>query len=299
MILVGVNGAMHTNADNLQFEKKDIRTLQAIVGEHRARSIWFVSAVTLTIVIGAVTAWSIAVIRATLPPGHRKRWLQLICTMAGLFFLLMLTLSVMSHVDEHFQLPLAWRVLDLADTKVYGGLAGTIHFLDAAGMVPVVLLVCAVSATVFNHRRKESTTVHDLQADISRLTSLLYAGALLLIFGVLEIFAVYNWIAYSAKIDGKEIRHFGMAMSAGWGMLFTVFLAAVIGSASLHHRRCADWIAKKRMSDQTLQTRLNWMREEGLIETPLGAFYRLGAILSPALVGGPILQLIIYFVGME
>ncbi len=124
---------------------------------------------------------------------------------------------------------------------------------------------------------------------------LLFAGALALVAGTVEATALNTW-AFSMLTPRSGYVPAGANPPQAIGMLngsfYSLFLAALFVPAFFVLRMCADRLAERAKPDTTPTERTKWLADYGIAVSIPQESLSVAAVLAPALVGGPITQIV-------
>jgi hypothetical protein len=123
-----------------------------------------------------------------------------------------------------------------------------------------------------------------------RLKTVLFAGAAVLIAGILELDSLYRWAASVAGITKPEnaATLISAAAAVPTGTFFSLFLAAVYVPAALILRERGAALVRIALPGAGLPEQARWLEEHGLTTPVSSQITALVALLGPVLAGGPL-----------
>ncbi|HEX2079338.1 MAG TPA: hypothetical protein VHG08_16550 [Longimicrobium sp.] len=130
-----------------------------------------------------------------------------------------------------------------------------------------------------------------LQSQSRRLQAVLFAGAAVLVAGVLEIDALYGWAISVADLRWYP-REAGRVITASatvpTGTFFSLFLAAAYIPAALILRQQAAALAATAVGAVAAAEQSRWLQDNGLTTSIATQVSSLVALLGPILAGAPL-----------
>jgi hypothetical protein len=123
-----------------------------------------------------------------------------------------------------------------------------------------------------------------------RLKTVLFAGAAVLVAGILELDSLYRWAASVAGITEPEnaATLISAAAAVPTGTFFSLFLAAVYIPAALILRERGTALVRIALPGAGLPEQVRWLEENGLTTPVSSQITALVALLGPVLAGGPL-----------
>ena len=157
-------------------------------------------------------------------------------------------------------------------------------------------------------RAAEEKDAEALRIRVQSLHLLLYSGAAVLVLGVLQVGALHHWALATVPAQEAQpllplVNGFSMVIGTYWSLVLLGFYAPVTVLLQLEARRlgaaCAETREKvdteeprKEKAAPTFQNVREWLDEQGLASKRKQLFVRVGALLGPFLVGGPLGSLV-------
>jgi hypothetical protein len=177
--------------------------------------------------------------------------------------------------------------------KRYPTTALVVNYIEQAlPLVGVMLLMMLVTAWLVIAAAStcipDDDTPERLQAANRRSQAVLFAGAAVLVAGVIEIDALLQWAASEARIDIENAKALSAAATIPTGTFFSLYLASAYLPAALVLRHRSSVLAKATLPGKTPAEQIKWMQDNGLVTsvaTQLGAML---ALLGPILASAPL-----------
>jgi hypothetical protein len=194
----------------------------------------------------------------------------------------MMTAEIERAVDD------LWIVTLLAASLVLAGACACLIEPRAASPIAVEPFadrdVPAGSAAVGQH------LAGALRVQNRRLQSVLFAGAAVLVAGIIELDALYGWAASVASL-AKPDNSAAILITAATvptGTFFSLFLTAVYVPAALILRDRAAALARIALPGTAMPEQARWLQENGLATPVSSQITSLVALLGPVLASGPL-----------
>ena len=162
--------------------------------------------------------------------------------------------------------------------SVFNGLVGAV----------VVSFIIAASLTLLPTPPQSNTSPeHCLAERMFLLRQALYAAGTVLVAATFELGAVYRWPgAFIRHTEAPHLDALANAMVVTFGILYSLFLAAVYLPAVTVLGSRAETLARERVGDSP-QRRRWWLRKHDLVASPRAQIASIVAAAGP-LLGGPV-----------
>lgn len=177
--------------------------------------------------------------------------------------------------------------------------------LIAAALVLTGACACLIELRVASPIAVEPADEHDLTARSAavgqhlaaalriqnrRLQSVLFAGAAVLVAGIIELDSLYRWAVTTAGITTPKdaVSVISAAATVPTGTFFSLFLTAVYVPAALILREHASTLARIALPGTAEPVQAKWLQENGLITPISSQITSLLALLGPVLASGPL-----------
>ncbi len=281
--------------------------------EFRARALWLISATAFWTTVVVVYFWAGTIRNHAILPGRTSlqaqrrdndatrheeqpgatawRTRETICHLTVIF--LVLFTYLLTQFTERWTYPVALCHLRLLSTPWGYGVVLVVGFMWPGGLMCVVRLVSTICALV---RRVSAQDIApaDMTAMFARTRMVLYMAATLLAAAVLEIAAVYHWVAIIQPTQEHQNAYLSIAkaVSLGWGLLFTLLLAAIFAPTIAIQIRVADALGARYKPNLAWRDRRAWLLKEGLRVTTLQEIKGVSAVIGPAIAGSGVPLLI-------
>lgn len=187
------------------------------------------------------------------------------------------------------------EILDRAVPKVMG----TVELLWAVTLTAAFLLVAGACACLLDiHRGPAGASVSDaekhqelaaaLNVQSRRLQSVLFAGAAVLVAGVVEVDSLYHWALSLTNLSKEEAAAVTSSATVPTGTFFSLFLAAAYLPAALILRERGMALARSALPLDGPAAHGQWLQNNGLGISITSQVTSLLALLGPVLAGGPL-----------
>lgn len=172
----------------------------------------------------------------------------------------------------------------------------TVGLLWAATLIAAFLVVAGACACLLDVGRgpppgaeidRHNELAASLNAQSRRLQSVLYAGAAVLVAGVIEVDALYHW-ALSMTSLSAQAKAITTSATVPTGTFFSLFLAAAYVPAALILRERGLALAQAVLPLEGPAARGQWLQSNGLAISVTSQVASLLALLGPVLAGGPL-----------
>ncbi|HWL41086.1 MAG TPA: hypothetical protein VNO75_12705 [Gemmatimonadaceae bacterium] len=171
--------------------------------------------------------------------------------------------------------------------------------LAAVTLVALTMAVCAILADAASAGTEDDPA--PITDPISRIRNaqedarmLLYAGAVCLAAGTLQVSAIYSWGISMLAPDGSfYVSTEGIPEAMGMlnGSFFSILLAIIFLPVFLQLRARAVVLARNAKPGSELERR-KWMEEQGIQLSITKQLATIAAMLAPFVAGGPITSLV-------
>jgi hypothetical protein len=256
--------------DLTEFTKKDAK----VASPKLNGLLWGSTAIIfLTVSIAAIMALATTVITSTKGYARRLRFLMWSATPV--------LLMVLIPESPFF----AWKPYPTTALAV-----GNIpHVMPAVGVMLLLTLVAAwlviaAAATCMPTEDKPEL----LRAANKRSQAVLFAGAAVLVAGVIEIDALLQWAASVGKIDIENAKALSAAASVPTGTFFSLYLASAYLPAALVLRQRSLVLVQTELPDKTPAEQTKWMQDYGLVTSVAAHLTTTVALLGPILASAPL-----------
>lgn len=264
---------------------------------------------TSVILFLAVTSTAITVLVATVCAQLKEqlRGLPRLATMATL----LVSVAVLWGLIFYEGSPLsseAYVTMQLADKVLPEQAVTIINVLWVMTMIAAMLVVFGASSALAGletlprwhtldgsdgHAREAAGQqfVVPLATRNRRLQTVLFAGAAVLVAGVIEIDALYQWAVARTNLgdDSKAAATLiTSAASVSTGTFFSLFLASAYVPAAVILRRRGSALAERVLPGELPAARTDWLEKNGLGSSVSTQVSTLVALLGPILAGGPL-----------
>jgi len=274
LVLVTIVVYARVNPGSLIFE--DFVNPQAKVASAKLNGLLWGSAaiIFLVVSIAATMALATTVITSTRGYPRRKRFLM----WAAAPVLLM----VLIPASPFF----AWRPYPTTPLAA-NNIAHVMPYVDAMMLITLVAawLVIAAASTCIPGT---TNTADELYAAKRRSQAVLFAGAAVLIAGVIEIDALLQWAASAGRIDSETAKTLSAAATVPVGAFFSLYLACAYLPAALVLRHRGALLAQAKNPGKTLAEQTEWMEEQGLLTSVGAQLTTVIALLGPVLASAPL-----------
>lgn len=257
-------------------------------GEVRARFLWLASCVALISASLAAIAVSCVAIRRSLD-GRRRRiafYLAVALAVAGL-------LVIQFHAANLRSLNFELTLELLGSSRIFQ--AGFIDtnvrvfayaVIVVAGLAAMFLLVAAAGAAAPPAAGAKPDPAA-ASANMAHLTNVLYAGAIMLVCGILNMGAWMRWPAALFRESERVDAFTGMSLGVTtfWGATFTVVTIAAYVPPALYLRARARRVHEQQHPEAGIAEREQWLRDQGLAVAQGARRAPVLAMASPLLAG--------------
>ncbi len=139
------------------------------------------------------------------------------------------------------------------------------------------------------NEKEEENIILELLRTIRRQRILLFAGAAVLVTGILQLSASFNWALAAIHSEPASVtatlKEIMASLINSRAVYYTILLATIYVPGMLRVRRCAFELAEKKESLKTATAREQWLKDHGLLASSTGQIPRFAALLSPILTG--------------
>ncbi len=212
---------------------------------------------------------------------HRQRWLRILVAFAPFAFAEYLLIQAWLGKD--------WILIKLPRQLIEG-------FFRGAELLTVECCLSGIitSALIFLVFSHTALLVPVDEADSTRLRErnrwleiLLWAGATILIVGVMHINLLLSWSAsFLGEGDAEIVDRLIVGYSALIGFRWTIILGAIyVPTAMLLNRQAWSLACSERSTEEK---RLEWLKTEDLAPSTFKRLRSIVVVLSPLLAGGPV-----------
>ncbi len=184
--------------------------------------------------------------------------------------------AVLPVLDQTFER------LDMTDGSL------VLHLFNGFNIATAVLLILGASATLA-FPVSDSQGMDDLRAQMHRLRRVLYAGAAVLVTGVIQTTAMHRLPIPLLGDDGESLQQVAGGLAVAMGTLGTLFLLAIYLPAAQILRTRAMKLAAGATGVRQPSKLEGWLRERGMESSLPQQLSRLTAVLAPFLAGGPLM----------
>lgn len=127
-----------------------------------------------------------------------------------------------------------------------------------------------------------------LNVQSRRLQSVLFAGAAVLVAGVVEVDSLYHWALSLTKLNENQAAAVTASAIVPTGTFFSLFLAAAYLPAALILRERGMALARSALPLEGPAAQGQWLHNNGLGTSVASQVTSLLALLGPVLAGGPL-----------
>jgi hypothetical protein len=130
-----------------------------------------------------------------------------------------------------------------------------------------------------------------LQTQTRRLQAVLFAGAAVLVAGVIELDGLYTWAVSIAELSGypkNAATVIKASATVSTGTFFSLFLTAAYIPAALILRQRVGTLASVATGTVELTKQSEWLRDHGLSTSLVTQISSVFALLGPILAGAPL-----------
>lgn len=280
-----------------------------VAADFGPRVAWIILATTVWFLLIVASASASKVLLRNAAGGGNRPSLRFVCGTVVAATATAVVVTVTAQVSGGLS---AWAWITELPQRA-GALGFTIYFhvLDAAVAVPMVLTAFAVDAC---RRRGGNGTLADAVRELKENRSdgrrTIALASLLMIVGVFELLALYEWIATTAEIGHRTslpapdtVRHIGRVLAGGLGFGFSIFLVIVYVPLVADHARSAIELADSHVQHiPTVAGRRAWLRHHGLTTNSWRGVRQSLVVLGPLIVGltgGSILEWLKWYSSLE
>ncbi|HEX8318545.1 hypothetical protein [Longimicrobium sp.] len=180
-----------------------------------------------------------------------------------------------------------WVLTLVASLLVVGGAAATLAGLHASGRI----LLSLDRRDEMDDEAARQRLVVPLAARSRRLQTVLFAGAAVLVAGVVEIDALFHWAVGRANLTAYPTGTGTFIISAATvstGTLFSLYLAFVYLPAALILRQQGMMLAERLRPNALPAAQAEWLEENGVGLSVATHVSTVVALMGPFLAGGPL-----------
>jgi hypothetical protein len=268
--------------------------------------LWGSSAILfLVVTVAAVTVLAVTMHRSLAEHLRRAPWLWTLAALGAALLLpnMATLLPGPFGSDPYVSTEFVERVLrDALGEAAAMAAMGTVDFMWKATLSAAILVAAGACASLLGdpgspararahddggHERSANT----LRTQHRRLQAVLFAGAAVLVAGVIEMDALYHWATTVATLPGLP-KGTAEAITASaiipTGTFFSLFLAAAYVPAALILRERALELASTALPSEGPAAQGEWLQKRGLGISVSAQLTSLMALLGPVLAGGPL-----------
>ncbi|MBS1913906.1 MAG: hypothetical protein JST22_18095 [Bacteroidetes bacterium] len=225
----------------------------------------------------------------------RRRWYAVGCNLGALA----ISFAIVSCVDYR---PVSDGVVDVIAARGidHASLHRAVTLFDvltfAAGLSLVLTASCVLiepdcEKGIGNGRAATEARalcidlrVNHLRRQQSAMRVVLYIGTAVLIATIMRLSALFEWGSACCAMT-PELQAFFRGGSTEWGVYSTLLLLAVyLPAALIIYRRALD-LAETKLPEGSQTERDAWLKDQGLVSSPLEQLPRIAAIVAPFFVG--------------
>lgn len=263
-----------------------LATLAAVSESLVARMVWGLSAMVLVLAWAVATGGALWIITQSLT----DRPLALRARLAGLAAAVAVALFA-------WQDPLTIRRLEPVLNEAFAfmriDLGPLLLRLFSSVLVGAAVLLAIAASSTLARPREEAPSPRHLAAQTQRLRQVLFLAATMLVAGTMQTAAMHRLPATLCEGDAREaLAALGQGVSATAGTIWTLLILAFYLPAAMILRRRALTLAEAAEDGGEPDQIAKWLAEQGMESTLWQQLARLGAIVSPFLMGGPLTALL-------
>lgn len=269
--LVAESGEGEAEEAAASSEERGTAPVVRIASELRARIVWALSALGLTVALlgSLVFAWGSMLLEVS-PRGRAS---------VAFAAFVVLGLSIVIWLRRTVVLP---DVLQLLVNALSGTVREVRELSKGAGFAAIASMLLALCVTLAPGERSAEA----VSARLSSLRRWLYVAAALLVAGLLEVAFLLHWpVARLEGVEAQAVAKLADTVTTAAGTLLSILLALTYGSAV--------WILRARaLSLAPTEERGEWMSAQGFGSSLGQHLVRVVALLAPLVAGGPLTALL-------